>query len=63
MTIQNLKDLGILALMPNGFSVYSLDVYGNEENITESFSYDQEVILIGTDYEEFIPALYVKKGE
>lgn len=63
MTIQNLKDLGILDLMSNGFNVYSVDAGGHEECITMSFSYDQEVICIGTDYEQFIPALYVKKGE
>ena len=62
MTIKEAKKIGLFNLMPNGFNVYD---YNTEENITDKYSElgDRHIEIIGVDPEEFIPAIYVNKGE
>lgn len=60
MTINDLKDKGVLDLMPNGFNVYNYEDDSPIKDL-ETIKETWQVEVISADPEEFIPAIYVSK--
>lgn len=66
LTLNDLKDMGVLALMPNGFDICDADA--DEQTVIECTheNYDElyscEIECIGTSVEDcFLPAIFIHR--